>query len=68
MCDSGIDDKKKVYYKLSRPDLYGDYCVFPNFDSIYFELDNAEVGEKFEIEIVEMTEQEFEDLGEFEGW
>jgi hypothetical protein len=59
---------KKVYYKLSRPDLFGDCCVFPNFDSIYFELDGAEVGTKFEIEIVEMTEQEFKDLGEFEGW
>jgi hypothetical protein len=68
MCDSGTNDTKKVYYKLSRPDLFGDYCVFPNFDSIFFELDGSEVGTKFEIEIVEMTEEEFEDLGEFEGW
>ena len=60
--------EKKVYYKLSLVDLIGDYCVYPDFDSIYFEIDAAEVGTKFEIEIVEMTEEEFEDLGEFEGW
>lgn len=61
-------DTKKVYYKLSLADTIGDYCIYPNFDSIYFELDSAEVGTKFEIEVVEMTEEEFEDLGEFEGW
>ena len=64
----GTESPKKIYYKLSRPGLMGDFCIYPNFDSIYFELDDAEVGEKFEIEIVEMTEEEFEDLGEFEGW
>ena len=59
---------KKIYYKLSRPDLMGDYCVFEDFDSIFFEVDAAEVGDKFEIEIVELTQEEVDDLGEFEGW
>ena len=59
---------KKICYKLSRPDLRAGYCVFQNLDSIPFEIDAGEVGDTFEIEIVEMTQEEFDDLGEFEGW
>jgi hypothetical protein len=61
--------EKKIHYKLTKPHLFhDDYCVFQNLDSISDEIDGGEVGDKFLVEIVEMTEEEFINLGEFEGW
>lgn len=61
--------QKKVFWKQG---YNGDFCVFRTYqnlcDSMYFDLDGAEIGEKFEVSTVELTEEEFEDLGEFEGW
>lgn len=61
--------QKKVFWKQS---YNGDFCVFRTYknlcDSMCLDLDSAEIGQKFGVSTVELTEEEFEDLGEFEGW
>ena len=56
--------------KVSRPDTHGkDFCMWKwkDFD-IENEFDGAEVGETILLELCEMTEEEYEELGEFDGW
>jgi hypothetical protein len=57
---------KKVMYKMTRD--RGDFCVWKHVEGIASELDRSEVGDIVQIEIVSMTDEEFDDLGEFEGW
>ena len=69
MCDSGTNDKKIICYKVERPDYPGTFCMFKDSGSLLdAELDPGEVGDSIVVTIVKMTEDEFEDLGEFEGW
>jgi hypothetical protein len=63
-------ENKKLYLKVERPDSHpGMYCVSPlqGFD-IQAEFDSSEVGEIIYLELVEMTDEEFQALGEFDGW
>lgn len=63
-------DGKKPCLKVSRPTTNGsDFCVWKwtNFD-INAEFDGAEEGDSITVELVYMTDKEFEDLGAFEGW
>lgn len=62
--------EKKPYLKVSRPDSHGSqFCVWPwGTDVIENEMDGMEIGDTITVELVEMTEEEFRDLGEFEGW
>ena len=56
--------------KVSRPDTHGgNFCMWKwnDFD-VGAEFDGADIGETITLELCEMTEQEFEDLGEFDGW
>jgi hypothetical protein len=62
---------KKLMYKVTHPDKEGrsDFCVFKDWDHLRDEeFDGAEIGDKITVELVEMTDEEFNDLGEFEGW
>jgi hypothetical protein len=62
-----------IFAKISRKDT-GNYIQPLNSlrDAIDAELDGfeewAEVGEGFSIDFVEMTQEEYDKLLEFEGW
>jgi len=45
-------------------------CFYPMnaVDGIESEIELSEIGDKLQIEIVEMSKHEFEKLPEFEGW
>ena len=63
-------DGKTVCIKVTRPETHGsDSCTyrFSNFD-LEAEFDGAEMGESITLTIIAMTEQEIDDLPEFEGW
>lgn len=57
-------------YKLKFPDVGGGkWMVFePGQRGLNEELEGGEVGDKFEIEISEMTKEALDALPEFEGW
>lgn len=64
---------KKKFIKLSRSDTEGSYLVPPKMISgaVNGELDGMEFwepGTQIILEVVEMDENEFEELTEFEGW
>ena len=61
---------KKMYVKISRPETHGNsYRVWPySTFSHEDEMDGMEVGEKIVCELIELTDEEFTDLGEFDGW
>jgi hypothetical protein len=56
-------------YKLTHGKMAGS-CTFPEngIDEIVDEISFANVGEKFEIEVQEMSQEDFDKLPEFEGW
>lgn len=62
-------EMKKKYVKISLDDL-GHYIqpLETVHMAIEGELDGAEVGEVWTLEIIEMTEEDYELLPEFEGW
>lgn len=69
MCDSGKNDKKIQVYKVTRPDCPGNSCTYKDGDTLIDgEFDGADVGDSIMVTLVEMTEDEFENLDEFEGW
>ena len=43
------------------------YLVTPTLRDIDGELNDAFIGDKYSIEVIEMTQEEFEALPEFEG-
>ena len=58
-------------YKLTIPSVgTGQYCIFPENarDGLMAEIETSEIGDKLEIEVLEMTEEEYSKLPEFEGW
>jgi hypothetical protein len=62
--------KKKLFINVTRPDTHpGMTCTY-HYDtfSIDNEMDGAEVGDSITLTLVEMTEEEYKDLGDFDGW
>jgi len=55
---------------VMRPDTHsGMTCTWKMKDfDIHAEMEGMEVGETILLRYNEMTEQEFNDLGEFDGW
>jgi len=70
MCDSGRDETKKKYVQLYMDGMPG-YCV-PLSEigfAISAELEGADVGDGYEVKIVEMTDDEYDQAPEeFTGW
>ena len=65
MC--GENEPKKRFFKVSREGM-GSW-ISRDWDTIRdSEFDGMEVGDKIQIEVVEMTEPELEALPEFLGW
>lgn len=66
----GMMEGKKRMFRVERPDVAnGRFCVFRDSATLAdAELENGEIGETIIVKIVEMTDAEFEALGEFEGW
>jgi len=62
-------NKKKKYLKI-RPYKGSAWCVV-EFDKEHLwdgNISEMESGDRLLIEVVEMTDEEFKALGEFEGW
>lgn len=56
--------------ELRRPDTHPGMCCtwkMTDFD-IHAEFDGAEVGDTAELTYVELTQEEFDALGDFDGW
>lgn len=69
MCDSGTNDRRVRGYKVTRPEYGATNCSYRDWDTLRdAELDGADVGDKIVIELIEMTEDQWENLPEFEGW
>lgn len=67
MCDSGTDYTKVRVYKI-RPDWANDWLVCEQWGLVQTELENADEGDRWEIEPVIMTRHELDNLKEHEGW
>ena len=60
-------------YKLRRLPIkdYGSrWCIFTDnsLDGITSELENSEIGDKYQVELIDMDKQEVDNLPEFDGW
>jgi len=60
------------YVKITRGDMSGSYVepYTPRdvMNVIDGEFSDAELGEKITLELIEMTEEEYDALPEFQGW
>ena len=59
------------FIRVTRPDLGGGgytQKIDGASDLIDAEFDGAEIGEKIVLELVEMTQEEYDALPEFTGW
>lgn len=56
-------------YKF-KPEQMARSCTVPEngLDALIDELKLANIGEKFEVEVTEMSQEDFDKLPEFEGW
>lgn len=54
-------------WKLSFGNL-GGFCAFKNVEALLYDLECMEIDDEAIIECVEMTEEEYESLGEFQGF
>ena len=65
-------DERMKYIKITRPDINGklSYCVEPYKIGKFIqdEFEDAEIGERIILEFIEMDEDEYIELPEFEGW
>lgn len=69
MCDSGTNDKKVKMFKVTRAEYPGNSCTYGDLATVQdAEFGGAEIGEKITIELIEMTEDQRDNLPEFEGW
>lgn len=55
------------FYKMKKDG--GGYCVFPekSLDVLLDDLRYSEVGDTYNVEIIEMAQEEFDKLPEFDG-
>lgn len=63
-------DGKLSCIEVRRPDVHPGLCCtwkFSDFD-LSAEMDGSEVGDSMTLTYVELTDEEFEALGEFDGW
>lgn len=63
-------DGKLCCVEVTRSDTHpGTSCVckFNDFD-LAAEMDDSEVGDRITLKYVELTDEEFDDLGDFDGW
>ena len=69
MCDSGTNDKLVRGYKVTRPEYGHTNCSYRDWDTLRdAEFSDAEIGDKIVIELIQMTEDQWDNLPEFEGW
>ena len=55
-------------YKVTRPDFGNQYCVFRSWGEVESEFDGAENGDTIHVQMMEMTQAEFDALPDFSGW
>lgn len=65
-----MGDAKQRYIRIKRPDLGGSYTVplDDNLGVLRDEFDGSEPGDSVVLELVEMAQEEYDALPEFEGW
>jgi hypothetical protein len=71
MCDSGTNDQKIRVFKITRErEGNGKHSwICKDWPTILdAEFTDADIGSKIEIELAEMTEDQYETLPDFEGW
>lgn len=57
---------KKIAFKCT---FEGSHFIARTLDVIVPEIENSEqVGEKYEIEVIEISDEELDALPEFDGW
>ena len=64
--------EKPAMKRMAKVWFEGHFCVFTNPLDAIADLDafvrDGGIGEAMRVEIVEMTQKEFDELPEFEGW
>ena len=64
-----MEEKIKVYLLQNR---YGDSCIYDDAEKVLHEfvclIEEAEIGQMWAIEVSEMTQEEFDNLPEFDGF
>jgi hypothetical protein len=59
---------KKPAYRVTRPDMGNNFCLFREWDAVECEFDGAEDGDVIHVQLVMMTDEEYDNLPDFEGW
>lgn len=58
---------KKLYWKMTKG--YESLIVpIDKLDDITYHMEDSDLGDKWTFEVIEMTDEEFEEISEFEGW
>lgn len=68
MCDSGTNDQKVTAFKVNRPDYGNKWCIFRAWGDVESEFDGADYGDSITVTMIQMTQDELDNLPEFEGW
>jgi hypothetical protein len=55
-------------YRVRRPDCGLQHCVYRTWGEVENEFDGADNGDMIHVEMMMMTEGEFQSLPDFEGW
>jgi hypothetical protein len=70
VCDSGTNDKIVNAYVVTRPEYgRGTSCTYRDGATLIdAELSDAEEGDSIVVTLRRMTEEQLDNLPEFEGW
>jgi hypothetical protein len=68
MVDSGTNDQKVTVWRVNRPDYGAKFCIFRSWGDVESEFDGADFGDEITVTMMQMTQDELEELPEFEGW
>lgn len=60
--------EKKKYGQLYMDGSAGYVIPIEQFGTFTAELENCEVGDSFEVKVIEMTDEEHDNAPEFDGW
>ncbi len=60
--------EKKKYGQILMDGMPGYVLPLEDFGALFHELECCDVGEGFEVKVVELTDKEVADAPEFDGW
>ena len=55
-------------YRVMRPDCGRTYCIYRTWGEVESEFDGADDEDVIHVQLLRMTEAEFDALPDFQGW